>query len=157
MAPTYYKDPKDMTPDQLQKFKWRARVYKMTPQDYMNWLLLYQDDPDALAPQHLENLHRVMNGELLKNADVPREHSLPPLTAREYFEKIAQIDQQLIPQEPNTGDSQIPANYMEYSQFERPQNLKHLDDYDHDEKLTKYQHRSALDVTLPMIEHNFKN
>jgi hypothetical protein len=36
----YYKDPKDMTPTQRERFKKYAKLDKMTSEDYRNWLNL---------------------------------------------------------------------------------------------------------------------
>lgn len=35
---TYYLDPKDMNPHQLQVFRTKAKKGNMTPKDYQNWL-----------------------------------------------------------------------------------------------------------------------
>jgi hypothetical protein len=35
---TYYLDPKDMSPHQLQVFRTKAKQGNMTPKDYQNWL-----------------------------------------------------------------------------------------------------------------------
>jgi hypothetical protein len=154
---TYYKDPKNMTPKQIQKFKEKAKIYKMTLQDYINWLTLFIDDPDALPPKHLSNLLKLRAGQPLTNDDVPRDQVPYPLTAQQYFEKISSIDYQLLPQNLDTAGVQIPANYMEYSQFDSPRNLKHLDDYNHIEKLNKYNHKESIDQVTPKISHEWNN
>jgi len=157
MGATYYKDPKNMTPQQIQKFKEKAKIYKMTLQDYINWLTMFIDDPDALPPKHLSNLLKLRGGQSLTKDDIPRDQIPYPLTAQQYFEKVSTIDDQLLPQNLDTAGVQIPANYMEYSQFDSPRNLKHLDDYNHIEKLKKYEHKESIDQVTPKISHEWNN
>jgi hypothetical protein len=158
-GPTYYKDPKDLTSDQIRKFKFRAKVYKMTSQDYVNWLHLFEDkdDQNLLAPRHLANLQRLLKGIPITDADVPREEIPPPMTSEQYFNQLYQLDTQLNPQNSDMAGVQLPANYFEYSQFDNPRNLKHLDDYNHKESLNKYQNREVLNTTQWKISHDYKN
>jgi hypothetical protein len=65
---TFYKDPKNMSPDQLQKFKMQADFSKMTLGDYMNWLGLYRNDIATLSknfPSHLKNFEKFLTGQLI--------------------------------------------------------------------------------------------
>jgi len=146
-----------MTPEQLRKFKTRAKVYKMTLQDYANWLLLFESDPEHLAPRHLTNLRKIEKGETLTIDDIPRDNIPPPLTAQQYFDRLSDYDEQMVPQNLETTGLQMPANYGDYSTFETPRNLKHLDDSDHDDKLCRYSHRDTIDRTRPKISHEWDN
>lgn len=158
-GPTYYKDPKDMTPQELRQFKLNAKVYKMTLQDYKNWLIQFEDqsEQDLLAPQHFANLQKLLKGLPLTDDDVPREDVPPPLTAEQYFDQLYQLDAQLNPRNAETAGLQLPANYLEYSQYDNPRNLKHLDDRDQLESLHKYQKRETLDQTQWKISHDYRN
>lgn len=63
LLPTYYQDPRNMTPIQIIRFKQDAQLSKMTTQDYQNWLLLYSPDPEDLPLLHQKNLFRVQRKE----------------------------------------------------------------------------------------------
>lgn len=64
---TYYKDPTDLNPRQIIKFKYRARLSKMTFQDYRNWLSVFQNDTESLYqkfPEHLPNYEKYIEEKL---------------------------------------------------------------------------------------------
>ena len=153
-GPTYYKDPKDMTPDQLKKFKTMAEMYRMTLQDYINWLNLFAEEQDVLPPRHFANLQKIKKGLPLTVDQIPRDSIPPPMTAQEYFHQMYGYDDQL---NLDTAGVQIPSNYMDYSQFETPRNLKHLDESNRLEQLNKYENREVLQTTRPKIEHDYNN
>lgn len=156
-GPTYYKDPKDMSAHQLEKFKYHAHFDKMTLQDYINWLYLYIDEKDLLAPRHLINLEKLLKGMSLTRYDIPKDIVPPPMTAQQYFQQLYKMDQELGPREPDTGGLELPSNYMDYAEFEEPKNLKHLDDNDHLKGIEKYKNRRVIDDTRPKIEHDWNN
>jgi hypothetical protein len=156
-GPTYYKDPKDMTPSQVRRFMYRANFDQMTLQDYINWLTLFEEEPDELSARHLSNLHKMRKGIPLTRQDIPRDQIPPPLTAQDYFAQMSLIDQQNSPRNLDTGGLQLPSNYMDYSSFDTPKNLKHLENKDHDLELEKYEKRETLKQTRPRIEHNWNN
>ncbi len=62
---TYYKDPNTMTETQRQKFKSKAKISKMTIQDYKNWLLLHKDNPNALSVLEQQHLQVLINDNYL--------------------------------------------------------------------------------------------
>lgn len=153
-GPTYYKDTKDMTDRQLQKFKLKAKFDKMTVQDYVNWLMLFEDEPDQLAPRHLNNLFKILKGIKITLNDIPRDRIPPPMTAQDYFTQLYTLDDQIniyAPQVSDTAGLQIPANYSNYSQFQAPQNLKHLSvrPLTLDEELVKADNQVVLEATQP--------
>lgn len=57
---TYYKDPKQMTEKQKNKFKYRAKLDKMTLVDYQNWLTMYKDTDEELSEKHRHNLYNLL-------------------------------------------------------------------------------------------------
>lgn len=149
-GPTYYKDPKDMTPEQLQKFKTKAKFDHMTVQDYVNWLYLHNNESDLenLTLRHLINLRKLLKGIPLTLNDIPRDIDPRPLTAQEYFDRLYLMDDSMLPRNTDTAGLQIPANYVNYPQFYPPKNLKHLNDPENDildEKINKYLNRDVLD------------
>lgn len=156
-GPTFYKDPTDMTPRQLMRFKAHAKVHKMTLQDYINWLLLFEDDQNNLSPRHLVNLQKILQGRALTLEDIPRETLPSPMTAQEYFQKIANFDDRAMPRNMNTGGLQMPSNYGNYAQFETPRVLKHLNEQDPLLDLYKYNSRDAIEQTRPEISYSFDN
>lgn len=70
---TFYKNPKEMTEEQRQKFKTQADFAKMTIGDYMNWLELYRNDIANLSklfPTHLKNYEKFLLGQLITIQDL---------------------------------------------------------------------------------------
>jgi hypothetical protein len=70
---TFYKDPREMTPEQLRKFKEQATFAKMTLQDYRNWLNLWRDDfvnLQRLFPAHVVNYQKFISGQPLVMSDL---------------------------------------------------------------------------------------
>lgn len=68
---TYYKNPNNMTPNQIQKFKTKAKFSNMTLQDYINWLLLFDNEPEKLSINHARNLQKITKGLSLSFKDLP--------------------------------------------------------------------------------------
>lgn len=66
LEPTYYLDPRLMSPAQIVKFKRQAKVSKMTIQDYKNWLSLFEYDLDELPLVHRKNYWRLKKGDTIK-------------------------------------------------------------------------------------------
>lgn len=160
-GPTYYKDPKDMTDRQRQKFKLRANMDKMTVQDYVNWLMLFVDDVDSLAPRHLSNFRKVRRGIRLTLNDIPREKIPAPMTAHDYFTNLYNLDDQIniySPQVSNTAGVQLPANYDQYSTFVAPQNLKHMNtrNLTLDQEMTKQANKEVLSKTRAEISNKWE-
>ena len=159
-GPCYYKDPKDMTERQIRKFKDKAKFGKMTVQDYVNWLTLFDDNLDELSPRHLNNFIKVKRGIKLVLNDIPSDRSPPPMTAQDYFTKLYSLDDQIniyAPQISETSGLQIPANYSNYSQFVAPQNLKHLNNRNLtlDAELEKEDNRAVLRTLQPKISNDY--
>ena len=75
-GPTAYRDPKDMTPSELRRFKAKFRS-NFTLQDYKNWLMLYKNDVENLRAHHRKNLRVLLQGGNLTPKDVPI-HARPP-------------------------------------------------------------------------------
>jgi hypothetical protein len=160
-GPTYYKDPKDMTDRQLQKFKRKAKFERMTVQDYVNWLMLFEDDIEALAPRHVHNFNRIRKGIRLTLDDIPRDKIPPPMTAQDYFNQLYTLDDQIniyAPQVSNTAGVQLPANYAEFSHFRSPQNLKHLTirPMTLDQELVKQGNKDVIRQTRSRISNDWE-
>jgi hypothetical protein len=159
-GPCYYKDPKDMTDRQLQKFKQKAKFQKMTVQDYVNWLNLFEQDLDQLAPRHLNNYLKIKKGIRLEPNDIPRDRVPPPMNAQDYFNQLYTLDDQVNIYSPEVSDTtglQIPANYSDYSRFTAPQNLKHLNNRNSslDQELKKENNRGVLQTLQTKISHDW--
>lgn len=58
----YYKHPDMLTPKQKIKYMLTAKFSKMTPIDYRNWLLCFQDRSHNLTPYHQKMLDQVRRG-----------------------------------------------------------------------------------------------
>lgn len=132
---TYYLDPRDMTPAQLEKFKHKAKFANMTVNDYYNWLLLFADNPEQLTAFHRANLRIISRGGKLSAADLPRRHHLPNKAEHEYWAKINNGVPENIPQPENHGYH--PYNFEEQALGAKvhKRNLRHLDYVNPDEPL----------------------
>ena len=71
LRPNYYKDLEEMTPAQIVKFKRKAKLEKMTLQDYRNWLSLFLHDQENLPRRHKENFNRLQQAQPIY--DIPLE------------------------------------------------------------------------------------
>jgi hypothetical protein len=137
---TYYLDPKNMTPDQIQKFKLKAKFEKMTVQDYTNWLNLFVNTPEQLTAFHRANLRIIARGGTLSKTDMPHETPLPSTAEQDYFKKISNGSQMNnIPQPEYLGYQ--PYNMDQAAVLSPPlnRNLRHLDFVNPDEPLKTWE------------------
>jgi len=158
--PTYYKDPAHMTERQIMKFKYKAKFDKMTVQDYVNWLRLFEGEEQELSIPHLDNFRKLQKGQVLTVADIPRDRLLPPMNADDYFNKLYNFEDQVnlyTPQNSDMAGLQIPANYSQYATFEPPKSLKHLNvqNLTPDQEVSKLRHKESLTKTRPEISHDW--
>lgn len=79
-----YKDPRDMSREELELFKEKYRS-DYTVQDYKNWLMLYKSDPRNLREHHRQNLRKLLRGGNITFEDLPRVLHVPPRDAASYF------------------------------------------------------------------------
>lgn len=86
---SYYRDPKDMTRSEIEKFKYKSKFHNMTVTDYTNWLLLFKEHPEQLATFHRANLRIVIRGGTLVKGDLPSTPRLPNKASHEYIEKTS--------------------------------------------------------------------
>ena len=89
-GPTNYQDPNDMSQEQRLSFKY-SYPNNMTLQDYVNWLMLYKDEPKNLSKEHVINLQKLLIGEKLEYiAGIlpPSTKTSPPLTSKDYFNNL---------------------------------------------------------------------
>jgi hypothetical protein len=159
-GPTYYKDPKDMTERQLFRFKLKAKFNRMTVQDYVNWLMLFEDELYQLAPRHLNNYYRLKKGFRLTLNEIPVDRLPSPPTAQNYFDQLYTSDSQENLYSPQISDAaglQIPSNYSNYSQFSPPKNLKHLVSRPMTlpQELIKVKKTEVLEKLKPEISHDW--
>lgn len=128
---TYYLPLERMTPEQKLKFKSRAKFNNMTLQDYTNWLTLYKEDQHNLSKHNRQNLKRMLRGDTLTVADIPRDtHKIHPTAAQGYQQLTGETQQT----QPDTTDSGIhAANYEDFDQYMPPKNLKHMTHFNPDE------------------------
>lgn len=157
---TYYLDPNDMTPAQIEKFKYKAKFYKMTTNDYTNWLLLFSDDPQELSAFHRSNLRILKRGGTLSDSDMPRSTPLPPNSQQQYLRKISHGEMQNIPQPEYLG--YLPSNFDEQvgPKPKKNRDLRHLDFINPDEPLKTWiltHKRKALHDKVHEIPFNHSN
>jgi hypothetical protein len=119
-GPTNYKDPKDMTPDERKRFKFKYRN-NMTLQDYKNWLYLYKDEIENLKQHHRRNLIKLMKGGALTERDVPAIRLKPPTDAADYFQKMYKGGKISV-HFPDNDSPLVGANYNQYTDFIPPEN-----------------------------------
>ena len=142
-APTAYKDPKDMTAEELRRFKRMTIFDNFTVQDYKNWLMLYQKDYYLLNDENLLNLRNLLRGESLFLRDIPsgptgglpmdntnNTHEMNN-TQKYYarmYDQLARTEQILAPVHSAVGGGtgagrarqEVGYNYNEYSEFAAP-------------------------------------
>lgn len=119
-GPTNYKDSKDMTPDERERFKYKFRN-NMTLQDYKNWLMLYKHDPGNLRQHHRQNLRILLRGGQLSEQSMPNIRVKPPTNAADYFQQMYKGGRISV-HFPDQGSPQVGANYTDYSEFVPPEN-----------------------------------
>jgi hypothetical protein len=120
-GPTAYRDPKDMTPDELRRFKAKYRN-NYTLQDYKNWLMLYKRDPENLRAQHRKNLRVLLQGGQLTPKDVPHIRIRPPTDAADYFQRMYKGGNIAV-HFPDNDSPYVGANYGDYGDFVPPENV----------------------------------
>ena len=118
-GPTAYRDPKDMTPDELRRFKAKFRN-NYTLQDYKNWLILYKPDPENLRANHRKNLRVVLRGGQLSPKDIPSIRVRPPTDAADYFQRMYKGGNIAVHFPDETGPY-VGANYGDYNDFVPPE------------------------------------
>lgn len=120
-GPVKYRDPKDMTADELQRFKSKYRN-DFTLQDYKNWLMLYKSDPENLREQHRRNLRILLQGGQLTPKDLPHIQMRSPTNASDYFQKMYRGGNIAV-HFPDSDSPYVGANYRDYGDFEPPENV----------------------------------
>lgn len=120
-GPTAYRDPKDMTSDDIRRFKAKFRN-NFTLQDYKNWLMLYKQDPENLREQHRKNLRVILRGGQLTPKDIPSIRVRPPTDAADYFQRMYKGGNIAVTFPDNDGPY-VGANYGQYNDFVPPENV----------------------------------
>jgi hypothetical protein len=120
-GPTNYKDTKDMTEPELERFKYKYRN-NFTLQDYKNWLMVYKEDPHHLRLHHRENLKILVRGGQITDKDIPQVRIKPPMDASDYFQKMYEGGKISVhfPENSSTG-AMVGSNYNKFSDFIPPE------------------------------------
>lgn len=122
-GPTNYPDPKNMSPIDKDLFKYNYPS-NMTLQDYINWLLLYEETISELSYDHLINLRKIKRGIKLKyefGIVPPSSKYAPPTNAEEYFKKLYNKNGHIDLQDHanSVTGGLMGANYKNYSDFKQ--------------------------------------
>ena len=133
LSSQYYLDPQAMTPAQLDKFKFKSGLDKMTVVDYTNWLLLFKTESEKLSGFHRANLRLLLRGGKLTYEDLPRVSTLPPKSDHEYTAKLAAGTLDNVPQPDTLGF--LPFNYDVNVGSEPNRSMRHLDFINPDEPM----------------------
>ncbi len=120
LGPTNYKDPKDMTPEDRERFKSKYRS-NMSLQDYKNWLFLYKGDIENLRQHHRRNLLKLLRGGQLNERDIPSIQIKPPTDASDYFQKMYKGGKISV-HFPDNDSPLVGANFNQYNDFISPEN-----------------------------------
>lgn len=120
-GPTNYRDPKDMTADELRRFKSKFRS-NFSLQDYKNWLLLYKKDPENLREQHRRNLRLLLQGANLTPQDMPTIRIRPPTNAADFFQNMYRGGNIAV-HFPDEDSPYVGANFKDYGDFVPPENI----------------------------------
>jgi len=124
---TYYKDPSQLTPRQLEKFKKHAKFSKMTSHDYRNWLETYKQDPQNLPDRHRLAFRKLLRGDSITVKDIPMDLKKRAKTGEEYYKHLTKANTQYMGDiNLETGGWQQGYNADEYTEFVNPQDLKHM-------------------------------
>jgi hypothetical protein len=114
-GPTNYLDPKDMTIPEKLAYK-NMYPANMTLQDYVNWLLLYENQQEYLSIEHVKNIKKILRGEQLvyiAGRLPPPTKISPPLTSSDYFDNL--YSNKNIISNPRIGNSIHNDNMMTYN------------------------------------------
>ena len=123
--PSRYKDPKDMSSDERERFMALNDLSKFTVRDYYNWLLLYWHVQWRLSDDHLKNLKRFANGEPVTKLMIPRERISPPATSKQYYDALTKgVQIQNI--NFDTAGPYLAYNTDRYGVFVPPEELDHI-------------------------------
>lgn len=137
LRPNYYKNPREMTPAQIIKFKNDAQLSKMTLQDYKNWLSLFEFDLDNLPKIHLANYNRVKSG--LPVYDIPLADPVD-----EFFASSAARRDRVCMDIPN-ADIDSPLNWKLHSSFNNMGNINSRGETNVSLPYAQYTHNNHLD------------
>ena len=128
-----YADPKDMSSMDYNIF-FLTYPSNMTLQDYTHWLWCYNGKEYQLTYNHLKNLQKLKNGDILiekKGILPPPGYEKIPLTSEEYFNKMYAVNNEfnLASSLNSQTGPMLGANYDEYSEFSQNTDLKGSSSY----------------------------
>lgn len=134
--PNYYKDPTEMTPAQVIKFKKNAKLENMTIGDYKNWLMLFKYDQESLPRYHLRNFQRLMMGQPIY--DIPLSDPV-----EEYFADSAAKKDKITMEIPN-AEIDSPLNWKINSQLNNTGKIDRLGNTERPLNWSRYYKYPAL-------------
>ena len=122
--PSNFKDTKDMSLQEKQRFRMQNDLSKFTVKDYWNWLMLYTDDVTSLSDDHIANLKRFLAGDTITKAMIPRMRESPPPSAQENLQRLWSVgkvkpDNVVI----DAGGPFMPYNYNSFDDFSPPNDI----------------------------------
>lgn len=125
--PSNYKDTRDMSAEEKQRFKAQNDLSKFTVRDYFNWLMLYKDDIKNLSDDHVANLKRFLAGDSVTKSMIPKMRESPPPSAQEYLSRLWTLGK-VKPDnvELEAGGPFMPYNWNSFSDFAPPKDIANL-------------------------------
>ncbi len=90
LQPARYKDPAQMSAEEIRRFKMQDDLSLFTIIDYRRWLFLYKDDPQILTDDHIKNFRLMMAGEDIHKDMIPTVRLSPPPSVRDYLKLLDQ-------------------------------------------------------------------
>jgi hypothetical protein len=153
---TNYADPNDMTPQERRRFMRTEDLRSFTVRDYINWLMLYNRSVDKLSYDHVLNFKRLLAGEDIKAAQIPRLRVSPPTSALEYAKRITGVHQELDNGLKDT-DKQRPLayNWSDYDNIPTPAEVLGVRVIDSD-ALAKKTMKQIEKVMYPQLDASRK-
>lgn len=85
LQPARYKDPAQMSVEEIRRFKMQDDLSLFTIIDYRRWLFLYRDDPQDLTDDHIKNFRLMMAGEEIHKNMIPAARLSPPPSVQNYL------------------------------------------------------------------------
>ncbi len=124
-GPRNYKNPANMDDAELDAYKKIKDFSRMTLTDYIDWLLLFKQNFYLLETIHIQNLTRLLRGDILQVSDIPGtsmmfDSGLPYIREGSYSNKQANDFAYIGSNYANYNDYVNPNNIMSSNVFSRP-------------------------------------
>ena len=135
LQPARYKDPAQMSAEEIRRFKMQDDLSLFTIIDYRRWLFLYKDDPQDLTDDHIKNFRLMMAGEEIHKSMIPAARLSPPLSARDYLKLLDQGKSMQIKDLNLDTGPYLASNAFAYDNFIPPTEEPNLRGIDADSKV----------------------